>query len=48
MMWLTLIVHNYSVIFECPKECEIRLNGHKTEKVNECKYLGLILGKHGK
>ncbi len=37
----------YRVRVECPKECEIRLNGEKMEEVHEFKYLGLIRCKHG-
>ncbi len=38
----------YRVRVECPKECEIRLNGEKVEEVHELKYLSLIIWKHGR
>ncbi len=37
----------YRVRAECPKECEIRLNGERMQEVHEFKYLGLIMCKHG-
>ncbi len=33
---------------ECPKECEIRVNGEKMEEFHEFKYLGSIMCKHGR
>lgn len=38
---------SYRVKVECPKECNIKLNGEKMEEVNEFKYLGSNLCKHG-
>ncbi len=32
---------------ECEKECKIILNGEEMEEVNEFKYLGSIMCKHG-
>ncbi len=32
---------------ECEKECKIILNGEKMEEVNEFKYLGSVMCKHG-
>ena len=37
----------YRIRVECPKECKIRLNGEQMEEVQEFKYLGSILCKHG-
>lgn len=37
----------YRLKVECPKECNIKLNGERMEEVNEFKYLGSILCKHG-
>ncbi len=32
---------------ECEKKCKIILNGEAMEKVNEFKYLGSVMCKHG-
>ncbi len=32
---------------ECEKECKIILNGEEKEEVNEFKYLGSVMCKHG-
>ncbi len=32
---------------ECEKECKIILNGEEMEEVNDFKYLGLVMCKHG-
>ncbi len=37
----------YRVGTECEKECKIILNGEKMEEVNEFKYLGSVMCKHG-
>ena len=37
----------YRVRVECPKECKIELNGEQMEEVQEFKYLGTTLCKHG-
>ncbi len=37
----------YRVEIECEKECKIILNGEEMEEVNEFKYLGSVMGKHG-
>jgi len=37
----------YRVRTECKKQCKIKLGGQIMEEVNEFKYLGLILCKHG-
>ncbi len=37
----------YRVGIECERECKIILNGEEMEEVNECKYLGSIMGQHG-
>ncbi len=36
----------YRIRVECPKDCEIILNGEKMEEVHEFKYLGSIMCKH--
>ncbi len=40
-------VSPYRVGVECEKECKIILNGEAIEEVNEFKYLGSIMCKHG-
>ncbi len=37
----------YRVGIECEKECKIILNGEEMEEVNEFKYLGSVMCKHG-
>ncbi len=37
----------YKVGIECEKECKIILNGEKMEEVNEFKYLGSAMCRHG-
>ena len=37
----------YRLRVECPKKCEIRLNGEKMDEVSEFKYIGSILCKYG-
>ncbi len=37
----------YRVGIECEKECKIILNGKEMEQVNEFKYLGSVMCKHG-
>ncbi len=37
----------YRLRTECEKQCEIKWNGQIIEEVNQFKYLGLILWKHG-
>ncbi len=37
----------YRVGIECENECKIILNGEEMEEVNEFKYLGSIMCKHG-
>ncbi len=32
---------------ECEKECKIILNGEELKEVNEFKYLGSVMCKHG-
>ncbi len=40
-------VCSYRVGIECEKECKIILNGEAMEEVNEFKYLGSAVCKHG-
>ncbi len=44
---LVLFVCPYRVGIECEKECKIILNGEEMEEVNEFKYLGSVMCKHG-
>ncbi len=37
----------YRVGIECEKECKIILNGEEMEEVNDFKYLGSVMCKHG-
>ncbi len=37
----------YIVGLECEKECKIILNGEEMKEVNEFKYLGSVMRKHG-
>ncbi len=37
----------YRVEIECEKECKIILNGEEMEEINEFKYLGSVMCKHG-
>ncbi len=37
----------YRVGIECEKECKITFNGEEMEEVNEFKYLGPVMCKHG-
>ncbi len=37
----------YRVGIECEKECKRTLNGEEMEEVNEFKYLGSVMCKHG-
>ncbi len=41
------LVCPYRVGIECEKECKIILNGEEMEEVNEFKYLGSFMCKHG-
>ncbi len=40
-------VHPCRVGIECEKECKIIFNGEEIEEVNEFKYLGSVMCKHG-
>ncbi len=37
----------YRVGIKCEKECKIILNGEAMDEVNEFKYLGSVMCKHG-